>query len=203
VNFQFKRPNVTEYGGALSVSVAQSSGSILTSFDRQCQTEAASWFAVRTRPRFEKKVAAELREKGVTAFLPLYSATHQWTDRRKVVETVLFPGYLFVQQVPVADSRISVLRTKGVLGFVGVRGAGTAIPDAEVEAIQMLIDKRIPFAPFSYLRVGQRVRIRGGALDGMKGFLTAINHDESLVISIDLIQRSVAIRVKGYEIEQA
>jgi transcription antitermination factor NusG len=103
----------------------------------------------------------------------------------------------------VADSRISVLRTKGVLGFVGVRGAGTAIPDDEVEAIQMLIDKRIPFAPFSYLRVGQRVRIRGGALDGMKGFLTAINHDESLVISIDLIQRSVAIRVKGYEIEQA
>jgi transcription antitermination factor NusG len=195
--------NVTEYGGALSERAGHSGHSTLATPDCETHAETVAWFAVRTRPRFEKKVAAELREKGVTAFLPLYSATHQWADRRKVVETVLFPGYLFVQQMPTSGARIPVLRTNGVLGFVGVRGTGIKISDDEIESIQMLIEKRIPFMSHSYLSIGQRVRVRGGALDGISGHLTAINNDQSLVISIDLIQRSVAISVKGYEIEQA
>jgi transcription antitermination factor NusG len=198
--------NVTEDGGALSANTTQTNidqvdRSIPLSLDSEKSFETSSWFAVRTQSRFEKKVAAELQSKGIRVFLPLYPAARQWTDRRKVVKAVLFPGYLFVHHVPSSSVRVSVLRTNGVIGFVGVRGMGTSIPNDEIEAIQTLLDKRVPFAPYAYIRIGQRVRIRGGALDGIKGYLAAINQDESLIISIDLIQRSVAISIKGYEIE--
>jgi transcriptional antiterminator NusG len=160
-----------------------------------------SWFAVHTRPRFEKKVAHELQEKGIQTFLPLTSVKRQWSDRKQVVSLPLFPGYTFVRIAAVQEARIPVLRTNGVNSFVGPRGAGTPIADAEIGAIQTLLKSEIPFKAYPYLNVGQTVRIRGGSLDGMKGILTKINGDDSLVISVDLIQRSIAIRVTGYEVE--
>lgn len=150
--------------------------------------EDSSWFAVQTRPRFERKVVAGLQEKGIKAFLPLYSATHQWSDRRRIVHTPLFPGYAFVRVACTQNDRVSVLRTNGVIAFVGARSTGTPIPASEIDAVQKLLDHRVPVEPFPYLSVGQRVCIRGGSLDGITGFLTAINSDASLVISVELIQ---------------
>jgi transcription antitermination factor NusG len=164
-------------------------------------TSEAFWFAVQTRPRFEKKVALELREKGIEAFVPLHSAQHQWSDRKRMVSLPLFPGYTFVHIPAVLDTRVAVLRTNGVTNFVGARGIGSPIPDSEIEAIQTLLKQKIPFKLYPYLTVGQIVRIRGGCLDGIKGILSKINGDESLVISVELIQRSVAMRVTGYEVE--
>ncbi len=165
--------------------------------------EESTWFAVQTRPRYEKKVTAELQEKGIKAFLPLCSALHQWSDRRRAVQMAVFPGYVFVRIAPALNARVSVLRTNGVIGFVGVRGIGTPIPDDEIDAVQTLLQQRIPFEPYPYLNVGQRVCIRGGSLDGIKGFLTAVNSDESLIVSVELIQRSIAMRIKGYRVEPA
>jgi transcription antitermination factor NusG len=161
------------------------------------------WFAVHTRPRYEKKVSAELREKGITNFLPLYSATHQWSDRKRLVHLPLFPSYVFVQISPVANARVSVLRTNGVTSFVGVRNMGVPIPDCEIEAVQAILEKRISFEPYPYLRIGQRVCIRGGCLNGVTGTLTAINGDQSLIVSVNLIQRSIAMRIEGYKVEAA
>src|SRR5450755_782643 len=98
--------------------------------------DQVSWFAVQTRPRYEKKVNAELQEKGMKAFLPLYSATHQWSDRRRLVHMPLFPGYVFVRIAPSAHQRVAVLQTNGVLSFVGVRNMGIPIPDSEIDAIR-------------------------------------------------------------------
>jgi transcription antitermination factor NusG len=162
-----------------------------------------AWFAVQTRPKYEKKVSFELQEKGVESFLPLHSAKRQWSDRRRTVSLPLFPGYTFVRIVPALDTRIRVLRTNGVINFVGPRGIGTSIPDSEIEAVQTLLNERISFTLHPYPKVGQAVRIRGGALDGIKGVLTKVNGDQSLIISVDLIQRSVAMRVTGYDIEPA
>jgi transcription termination/antitermination protein NusG len=160
-----------------------------------------AWFAVHTRPRFEKKVALELQEKGIQAFLPLDSVKRQWSDRKQTVSLPLFPGYTFVR-IPVdQDLRVAVLRTNGVNNFVGARGMGTPIPDSEIEAVQALVRQQVPFKVYPYLRLGQTVRIRGGCLDGIKGILTKINGDESLVISVELIQRSIAMRVTGYDID--
>jgi transcription antitermination factor NusG len=160
----------------------------------------SSWFAIQTRPKHEKKVASDLQEKGVTAFLPLFSSLHQWSDRRRLVQMPLFPGYVFVRIGGAADSRIPVLRTSGVVNFVGIRGIGVAIPDSQIEAVQAILDQQIPFTPYPYLSVGRQVRIQGGSLDGLQGILVAKNTDHSLIVSVELIQRSLAIRVVGYRV---
>ncbi len=160
-----------------------------------------SWFAIHTRPRFERKVTIELQEKGVEVFLPLQTSLRQWSDRRRLIEMPLFPGYVFVKAASTVDARITILRTNGVSAFVGVRGIGSPIPIEEIAAIKKVLQEKVPFATHPYLKVGQYVRIRGGGLDGVKGVLTGIRGDQSLVISVELIQRSISMRVSGYQIE--
>jgi transcription antitermination factor NusG len=164
---------------------------------------AECWFAIQTLPRHEKNVARALQEKGISTFLPLFSCRHAWSDRHQVVYSPLFPGYVFVKTAPVTDLRIGVLRTKGVVKFVGMRGSGSPIPDEEIDAIKMVLGQGVAFNSYPYLRIGQRVRIRGGALDGIEGILVSENGDQSLVISVVLLQRSIALRITGYHIETA
>lgn len=163
--------------------------------------EGPFWFAVQTRPRHEKKVSLGLREKGVPSFLPLYTEKRRWTDRWQSVELPLFSQYVFVQIPPTLESRISVLRTSGVLRFAGAPGRGTPVPDEQIENLRALQAQRIPLAPHEFLKVGERVRIRGGALNGIEGILTAIRNDKTLVLSVDLIQKSIALRINGLEID--
>lgn len=163
--------------------------------------DEVTWFAVHTRSRFEKKVFSELREKGIDSFLPLFSAKHKWSDREHRVHQPLFPGYVLVRIAPAQEVRIAVLRTIGVTNFVGARGMGTPIPNSEIQAIQTLLEQRFPFELYPYLHVGQRVRIRGGCLDGIEGILMSIGGNESLIVSVQLIRRSIAMRITGYQVE--
>jgi transcription antitermination factor NusG len=159
------------------------------------------WFAVQTKARHEKRVAAELKEKGVVAFLPLSIEVHQWSDRKRRVEVPLFSSYVFVHLGSEHNSRIKVLETNGVFSFVGVRGTGSPIPDEQIDTLRTIIREKVPFSQHPFLNVGQKVRVRGGSLDGICGVLTAINNDRSLIVSVDSIQRSLAIRVEGYDVE--
>jgi transcription antitermination factor NusG len=161
------------------------------------------WFAVQTRPRHEKTVATGFQEKGIKAFLPLLSENHRWSDRCRVVEVPLFPSYVFIHTADTPAIRTLVLRTNGVTRFLGVRGAGIPIPDEQIESVRIVLERGIRFAPFPYLNVGQRVRVRGGSLEGVEGILLGMNGDQSLVISVELIQRSLAVRVAGYQVEPA
>ena len=140
-------------------------------------------------------------KKAIEAFLPLNSAIHQWSDRRRVVHVPLFSGYVFVNIAATLAARISVLRTNGVRNFVGVRNMGVPIPDSEIEAVRAVVEERVAFEAYPYLKVGQRVCIRGGSLDGVSGVLSAVNGDQSLIISVNLIQRSIAMRIEGYRVE--
>ncbi len=153
-----------------------------------------------TRPRYEKKVADALKIRDVNVFLPLFAENHRWSDRRKIIHIPLFAGYVFVRLDSTPESRIPVLRIPGVMGFVGVRGAGVPIPDDQIDAVRTLLAHNIAMTPHMFLQVGKRVRIRGGSLDGLRGILLAKNGDLSLVISVDSIQRSVEIRVTGYDV---
>jgi transcription antitermination factor NusG len=159
------------------------------------------WFALATRARHEKKVLSLLEAKGVETFLPLISQLHRWSDRKKLVRVPLFPGYLFVRLNGTVDLRLRALETRGIIGFVGSGGKGLPIPDKQIQDIQTVLASDAPCALFPFLRVGQRVRIRGGCLDGIEGILTARNDDRSVVISVEPILQSVAIRIEGYEIE--
>jgi transcription antitermination factor NusG len=163
--------------------------------------DEARWYAVRTRSRHEKIVANQLQSQDVTTFLPLVAQVHRWSDRRKVVRVPLFPGYTFVRVVPSAEQYVRVLRIYGVSSFVGVRGQGTPIPDKQIADIRVLLTNNAGCSVCPFLKVGQRVRIRGGCLDGVEGLLVARNGDRNLLISVEPIQRSLAINIEGYDVE--
>jgi transcription antitermination factor NusG len=165
------------------------------------QGEAESWYALHTRPRHEKIVTQRLEQQGVTTFLPLVTEIHRWSDRKKKVEAPLFSCYVFARFAPNRAERLRVLRVDGVFSLVGAQGEGAPIPDDQIDAIRSLVETGLPWASHPYLKIGQRVRIRSGALDGLEGILLSRNGDQTLVISIDAIQRSLAVRVEGYQVE--
>jgi transcription antitermination factor NusG len=163
--------------------------------------EEKSWYAVRTRPRFEKKVVGELMCKEVETFLPLSDLTRQWGDRKARVQLPIFPGYVFVRIAASLPNRVKILRTNGVLNFVGPRAVGAPITDEEIDSVRAIVGQGVELEPYPYLHAGDKVCIRGGPLDGVTGLLEAINGDKSLVISVNLIQRSIAMRVEGFRVE--
>jgi len=167
------------------------------------ESSAGSWFAVHTRPRHEKVVAHEARESGITTFLPLVRQVRQWSDRRKVVESPLFGCYVFVKIVPGHSQRLQVLKINGALGFVGTAGMGIPIPEEQINAVRILLEKGLPLCTHPFLKIGQRVRIRSGALRGVEGILHSRDGERTLVISVDALQRSLSVRIQGYDLEPA
>ena len=165
--------------------------------------EESSWYAVHTMARHEKRVAAQFEEKRVCSFLPLLRQIHKWSDRRSVVEIPMFGCYAFVRMVQTVEERLKVLRTPGVLGFVGNERQGTSIPEEQIESLRKAISEKVPCLPHPFISAGKRVRIRGGSLDGVEGILMLQGRDQRLVISVELLQRSVCVRVEGYDIELA
>lgn len=163
----------------------------------------SEWYALHTRPRHEKLVVQRLAERGVETFLPIVTEVHRWADRKKAVQLPLFSCYVFAKFVPNRSERLRVLRVGGVLGLVGSHGEGASIPSEQLDAVRHVVEGTTPWTPYPFLKIGQRVRIRGGALDGMEGILVSRNGNNTLVISIDAIQRSLAVRVEGYEVEPA
>ena len=157
------------------------------------------WFAVQTRYRFERKVTAQLQSRGLETFLPMLEETHSWSDRRKRVDIPLFSGYTFVRFDLPRLSR-NLLNTEGIIGLITFAGKPAPVPAKQIDDLQMLLSQKVPCALHAFLKVGQRVRIRGGSLNGLEGILEQCG-DRNLVISIDSIQRAVAITIEGYELE--
>jgi transcription antitermination factor NusG len=163
--------------------------------------EESKWYAVQTVARHEKRVATQFVEKQIVTFLPLLPQVRQWSDRQKKIDVPLFSCYTFVRIIPTAENYVNVLRTPGVLGFVGNKGQGTPIRSEEIETLRTTIREKIPCHAHPFLKIGNRVRIIGGCLDGIEGILKRHGVDQSLIVSIELLQRSVSIRVDGYRVE--
>lgn len=159
------------------------------------------WYAIRTRSRHEKVAHRELSAQGISVFLPLVSSERQWSDRRTKVELPLFPGYAFVRVDYLSEERVRVLRTTGVVGFVGHNPAETTIPDEQIESIRTVLIRKVPVNDHPFLSVGQRIRVRNGSLSGVEGILVAVKGSRTLVISVEPIQRSVCIKLEDYEVE--
>jgi transcription antitermination factor NusG len=163
--------------------------------------EESRWYALHTRARHEKAVERRLRDQGMEMFLPASVQTHRWSDRTKKVEVPLFSCYVFVRCTLSAADRTRVYQVEGVHGFVGTRGSTLPIPDEQIESIRKVLTQTAPWRSYPFLKVGQRVRIRGGAMDGVEGVFLSENGDHSLIISVDAIQRSMAVRIDGYDVE--
>lgn len=164
-------------------------------------TDSCRWYALHTRARHEKAISERLTRDGIETFLPIVIKTHHWSDRKKTVHLPLFSCYVFVKLARSSNERIRAERTPGALGIVGVRGEGIPIPDEQLDSIRRVISQQALWSLHPFLRIGQRVRIRGGSMDGIEGVLLARNGDRTLIVSIDAIQRSLAVRVEGYDVE--
>lgn len=153
------------------------------------------WFALHVRTRHEAGVAAHLEGMGYEDFLPLYKTRTRWSDRTKEAETPLFPGYLFCRFDP--QNRLPILKTPGVIQVVGYSRQPIPVEETEIEAIQALVASGIPSQPWPYLEVGEKVRIQSGPLRGREGVLVEFKGTHRLILSIALLQRSVAVEIEA------
>src|SRR5246127_1487710 len=169
------------------------------SLNRRLDSEAIQggefcWYALETRHRCEKKVVQQLTRLGVETFLPELTEVHRWSDRKKTVTIPLFAGYAFVKLDRSRATRLRVLQTPGVIGLVSSQGKAVPVPAEQLEYLRKLLREKVECSIHAFLRAGQRVRVRGGCLDGVEGVL-AEGGDKHLVISIDCLQRSLAVRM--------
>ncbi len=152
-----------------------------------------SWFALQTRSRWESTASGLLRAKGLETLLPTYTTKRKWSDRNKVVESPLFPGYVFCRFD--VHNRLPVLITPGVISVVGRGKTPVAIDEFEILSIQAAIQSGVPVEPWPYVEIGERVRIKDDVLDGMQGILTSFKGSHRVVISVTLLRRSVALEI--------
>jgi transcription antitermination factor NusG len=160
----------------------------------------ARWYVAYTKARHEKKVAAHLGMKQVEVFLPLYQATHFWNGRRAVLNLPLFPGYVFVRTS--LQERLRVLEAPGLIQLVASRGMPISLPDDEVEQLRTCLSLGLNPEPVPYLHAGDVVRIVDGPLEGWKGRVLRRDGETRFVLSVDLIMRSVAVKVEASRLER-
>jgi transcription antitermination factor NusG len=159
----------------------------------------ARWYAAYTSSNHEKRVAEQLCVRGVENFLPLYPSVRKWKDRRVKLDLPLFPGYVFVRLA--VREQMRVQEVPGVAWLVAFGGKPVALPAEEIEALRSGLTHGVRAEPHPYLTVGRRVRLRSGPLAGMQGILLRRKGNFRVVISIDLIQRAVAVDADVADVE--
>jgi len=159
------------------------------------------WYALYTRHQHEKCVYHALTGKGFEAFLPLYTTAHQWKDRVKRVSLPLFPCYVFLRGP--LEQWLPVLTTPGVHTVVGCGGQPASISSSEIEAIRTVVESPAKVEPHPYLRCGDRVRVTAGPLRGLEGLLLRKKNWCKLLLSVEMLQRSVAVEVDAAMVEPA
>ena len=164
------------------------------------QHQPFQWHAAYTRHQHEKSVAEGLAGRGVEVFLPVYDAVRRWHDRQKRLSLPLFPCYVFFRS---DDSRrMKVLSTPGVHSIVGFGGQPAVIEKCQIDAIRAAVESRLPIEPHPFLRYGDRIRVKFGPLAGVEGILTRKRGLTRLVLSADLLQKSVSVEVDADCIEK-
>jgi len=154
----------------------------------------ASWYALQVRSRKEGYVASQIQGQGYECLLPTYKSIRKWSDRVKEVEQPLFPGYLFCRFD--FENRRPVITTPGVLQIVGYGRTAISVSDEEIQSLQLAVSSGMPKQPWPYLEVGQRVRVNYGTLSGLEGILVNVKGNHRVILSVTLLQRSVAMEVE-------
>jgi transcription antitermination factor NusG len=151
------------------------------------------WYALKVRPRCERLASTNLSAKGYELLLPFYKRKSRWSDRIKTVEAPLFPGYIFCQFD--VTKRLPILQTPGVLSVVGIGKLPEPIDGAEIDAVRKVMSSGIAYEPHSYLKIGDVVQVEHGALAGLIGIITQLKNEFRLIISVNLLMRSVAVEI--------
>ena len=161
---------------------------------------STNWYAVYTQPRHEKRVAQQLTVRSVESYLPLYESVRRWKDRRTRLTLPLFPGYVFVKMASL--QRVRVLEIPSVIHIAGRKGQASVMTDEEIQRLRTSLVNR-KAEPHPYLVVGKKVRIKSGPLAGLEGTVVRRKGKVRMVISIDAIQRSVAMELESADLQAA
>lgn len=164
-----------------------------------CRPNAIAWYAAHTRSRHEKCVADHLAARSVEFFLPVVRSRHRWNDRTRVVEQPLLPGYLFVH-IKLQD-RLKALEVPGVVRLLSFQGRPIALPDYEIQQIQSAVHANLRMDPYPYLKVGSRARVIRGPLEGAEGYVVRNKGEFRVVISLEMLSRSIAVEMDASDIE--
>jgi transcription antitermination factor NusG len=156
------------------------------------------WYAVYTCANHEKRVGQQLERRSVEYFLPLYESLRRWKDRRVQLQLPLFPSYVFVRITQ--RDRLRVLEIPSMVRLVGFNGLPTALPDDEMEAMRDALTRKLRAEPHPYLKVGRRARITSGPFVGLEGILLRKKGTFRVVLSIELIKRSIAVDVESADV---
>jgi transcription antitermination factor NusG len=151
------------------------------------------WYALSVRYQRERQTERALQSKGLETLVPLYRSRRQWSDRMKDVDLPLFAGYVLCKFA--LTERIPVLDTPGVAKIVGFGGEIVALEDREIADIQRLLASNLPLQPWPYLQPGDRVRVEHGIMQGLEGTLLRTKDSARLVISVELLQRSISVEL--------
>jgi transcription antitermination factor NusG len=164
----------------------------LVSFEEK-ELPRLPWFALQVRSRREALVAIQLKGQGYECFLPLYKSERRWSDRVKEIDQPLFPGYLFCRFE--LHNRGPLLMTPGVQQIVGIGRTPMPVAESEMESIRQALASGLPSQPWLYLQIGQRVRVNHGSLNNLEGILINFKGSHRVVLSVSLLQRSVAMEI--------
>jgi transcription termination/antitermination protein NusG len=163
------------------------------------EASCAEWYALYTRSRHEKHVAVQLQQRNIEFFLPLYSSVRRWKDRRVNLQLPLFPSYIFVHTS--LQHRIEVLNISGAVRFVASTGRPAGLLESDLLRLRAGLDQGLRAQPHPYLKVGRRVRVRCGPLAGTEGILLRKKDQFRLIVSIELVMRSVAVEIDAADVE--
>ncbi len=153
-----------------------------------------NWYAVQVRHHHEARVATALDHKGYDPFLPSYRVRRRWSDRTVEIDSPLFPGYVFCR-FDASQRRLPVVTTPGVIRIVSGPGGPVPVEEREIAAVRAVVASGIASRPWPYLKAGQRVRIRYGALEGIEGVFLEIRNQQRLIVSVSLLQRSIQVDI--------
>ncbi|MBV8552121.1 MAG: UpxY family transcription antiterminator [Acidobacteriaceae bacterium] len=170
-----------------------SSISLNVSFAAKSSPALQPWYAIRTRSNQENVAALVLEGKGYEYYLPKYRARRRWSDRVVIAELPLFPGYVFCRFD--VKQRLPILTTPGVVSIVGFGNEPVAIAESEIADIQAVLTSGLAAEPCPFLREGQRVRVKYGSLAGLEGILLKKKTDWRIIISVTMLQRSIAVEI--------
>jgi len=161
------------------------------------------WYALHTRSRFEQKVYTGLRGKSLEAFLPRAQVMSRRKDRRKKILVPLLPGYVFVQSSLDPYAYWEIIKTVGVVRMVAFKGMPVPASDQEIESLMILNGTDRTVENRSFMQKGDKVMIMEGPLKGLVGFyLKHKNKTEKVVVSVELLKRSMAVEIDGWALEK-
>lgn len=166
-----------------------------------CEGAPTCWYAVHCKPHFEFEVASYLKGAALETYLPVFDELHRWSDRNKVVHVPVFPGYVLVRFADVPGSRTIILRNSGVLRILGHGKFIEPVPEEQIQAVRRLLAGPGPCEAHPLIQEGQPVRVKRGALKGLEGLLARIKNSTRLVVSMELLGRSVSAEIGAEDVE--